>query len=255
MYIQEVSITIANRSNREELFETFQLFVSRYRGSGQKQGELESTFIQGKQMVALPYTLEKDSLHKKYNNHYVNRDREKLETLCGAPLKIRTVGKTSPDYKGPCSCKEPAFYILITNYISITSPVNCGSCGLPVPLYRFPVYNDHGYMDILRWESNYIACDTLQMDSEVGEKWGLNQMENPKSQLSRQGRKICSKLEKLVSKPVYYYLHNYSRYSGDNLNRTCPECQRKWGLKKRLHNLYDFKCDHCRLLSVISPNA
>ncbi len=66
-------------------------------------------------------------------------------------------------------------------------------------------------MPILSWETNYISCDSLQMNCEVGERWALNQMQEITSQLSKQGLEICRKIEELTSIPTYYYLHNYKK--------------------------------------------
>ena len=93
------------------------------------------------------------------------------------------------------------------------------------------------------------------MNCEVGERWALNQMQEVKSQLSRQGLKICQRIEELTDVPTYYYLHNYRKEKSNPLSRPCPVCGDKWNLKEPLNNFYEFKCDRCRILSVVSPNA
>lgn len=255
MYIQEISIDIKTIDDTDELVDEFGLLMSFYRGSGQTQGLLESQYITDNKIVCLPYTLEKNSLAKKRNNFYVNKQTKKVEELCNSKLTFTTVGKTYDSYKGPCKCKKSDFYILITNYASVESPLTCGTCNKSVPLYRLPIYYDYGFMPILNWETNYISCDKLQMNCEVGERWALNQMQEIKSQLSKQGLEICRNIKSLTSIPTYYYLHNYRKLKGDQLSKRCPNCNNKWDLKNKLHNLYDFKCDKCKLLSTISPNT
>jgi predicted nucleic acid-binding Zn ribbon protein len=255
MYIQEISIGIKSKVNKDELMDEFGLLMSYYRSSGQTQGRIESQYITGDKIVCLPYTLEKKSLDKKYNNFYVNRQSKKVEELCHSKLIYNTVGKSYDSYKASCICRKPDFYILTTNYISIDSPLTCGTCNKSVPLYKLPIYHDYGYKPILSWETNYISCDSLQMNCEVGERWALNQMEEITSPLSRQGLEICKKIKELTSVPTYYYLHNYSKFKGDNLSRPCPGCNKKWNLKKSLHNRYNFKCDRCKIVSEVSPNA
>lgn len=255
MYIQQISIKIKSKKDSNELVDEFNLLMAFYRGNGQVQGKIQSEYIKDNKIESLPYTLEKNSLNKKYNNFYVNRQSKKIEELCNSKLEYRTLGKSYENYKTPCTCKSSGFYILTTNYVSIASPLTCGDCNKSVPLYKLPVYYDHGYMPILSWESNYISCDTLQMNCQVGEVWALKQMEDLKSQLSKQGLKICRKIEELTSIPTYYYLYNYVKFKGDNLSRPCPNCGKRWGLKKQLHKYYDFKCDKCKLVSTISPNS
>src|SRR5207237_2311956 len=133
-------------------------------------------------------------------------------------------------------CLKLKFNCVITHYVTIESPLACGSCFRSVPLYRLPKYDDHDYMQILSWETNYISCDSLQMNCEVGERWALNQMQEVKSQLSRQGLKICQRIEELTDVPTYYYLHNYRKEKSNPLSRPCPVCGDKWNLKEPLNN-------------------
>jgi predicted nucleic acid-binding Zn ribbon protein len=255
MYIQEITIDIKTKADKNELMEEFRLLMSFYRDSGQTQGRIESQYFENNKIVCLPFTLEKNSLDKKFNNFYVNRQIEKIEKLCNSKLTLKTAGKSSDTYKTPCNCLKSDFYILITNYVSIESPLTCGNCNKSVPLYRLPQYYDYGYMPILSWETNYISCDSLQMNCEVGERWALNQMQDITSQLSKKGLEICSKIEELTAVPTYYYLHNYKKYKGDQLTRPCPSCNKKWDLKTPLHNHFDFKCDTCKIVSTLSPNS
>jgi predicted nucleic acid-binding Zn ribbon protein len=255
MYIQEISIEINADIDRDELVEEFDLLMGSYRGSGQTQGRIEPQYINENKIVCLPYTLEEDSLNEKYNNFYVNSSIKKIEELCNSTMQYKTAGIYSESYEPPCTCKKPKFYILTTNYVSIDSPLTCGTCNKPVPLYRLPHYDDHGYIPILSWETNYISCDSLQMNCRVGERWALNQMQNVNSQLSKQGLKICRRIEKLTNIPAYYYLYNYKKIRGDESLKPCPICNKEWYLKKQIHGFYDFKCDGCKIISTKSRNS
>jgi predicted nucleic acid-binding Zn ribbon protein len=255
MYIQEISIDIKTKVNKDELIGEFGLLMSHYRSSGQTQGRIESAYIEGDKITCLPFTLEKTSLDKKFNNFYVNRQTKTVEEFCNSKLAFKTVGKSYDSYKTPCKCKTSDFYILITNYVTIESPLTCGTCNKSIPLYRLPVYYDYGFMPILSWETNYISCDSLQMNCEVGERWALNQMQEINSQLSRQGIEICRKIEELTSIPTFYYLHNYKKFKGDQLRRPCPSCNKRWDLKTKLHKHYDFKCVQCKIVSTVSRNS
>ncbi|MFN8393412.1 MAG: DUF2310 family Zn-ribbon-containing protein [Bacteroidia bacterium] len=255
MYVQEISIENLTNADRQEVWETFDLLIGFYRGSGQKLGRIESQYMVGNRMVCLPFTHEADSLGPRYNNYYVNKQTEKLEKLCGSNLKIQTLGKDGVDSEDTCNCSNPTGYLLITDFLTIHSPIRCCSCDRPVPLYRLPIYYDHGYMPILSWESNYTACDRLQMNCEVGERWALRQMQHLDSQLTKQGREICRKIEELSGMPTYCYLYNYSKYKGDDSDRPCPGCGNGWHWVRESPGHYDFKCDKCRIISAISPLA
>ncbi|MFZ4796035.1 MAG: DUF2310 family Zn-ribbon-containing protein [Bacteroidia bacterium] len=255
MYIQEISIEIKSEFDKEELVYEFGYLMVDYRNNGQTQGLIESQYINETRIVCLPSTLEINSLDSNFNNTYVDYRIKKIEEICKSKFKFRTVGKSFDYYIAPCECPKSEYYILITNYATTESPLTCGNCNKSVPLYRLPKYYKDDYLPILSWESNYIACDRLQMNCEVGENWALNQMEKLDSQLSKQGLKICKKIEELTQINTYYYLHNWKKYKGDTLQRHCPGCNNKWGLKKPLHKIYDFRCDKCKLISTISPNA
>lgn len=255
MYIQEISIEINSNTDKDELTDAFNLLMSFYRSNGQTQGKIESQYIDRNKLVSLPFTLEKNALDKGINNFYVNGQSEKLEGLCNSKLTYKTIGKTYESYETPCICKKPEYYILTTNYVSIESPLTCGTCFKSVPLYRLPVYYDHGYMPILRWETNYVSCDSLQMSCEVGERWALNQMQEINSQLSKQGLEICRNIEEQTLIPTYYSLYNYKKYKGNQLARPCPSCHEKWGLETPINNQYNFKCDKCRIISTLSLNS
>ena len=255
MYIQKIYITVNSDYDTNELIDEFGLLMSFYRGSGQTQGKIESQYFSDNVINALPYTLEKDSLDTKNNNHYVNKQIDKIESLCNSKIKISTQGTCYSTPTTVCTCPKPDYYILTTNYLSIDSPITCGGCNKSVPLYQLPKYYDYGYMPILSWESNYQSADTLQMNCEIGERWALNQMQEVDSALTKQGLNICKKIEELTGIPTYYFLHNYKKERGDVTQKKCPKCKNQWHLKEPLHDFYDYKCDNCKLLSLISPNS
>lgn len=256
MYTQEISIEINDSTDYDWLLETFDLLMDSYRTSGQTQGKVESQFVTNNTIICYPYTLEEDALNTKYNNYYVNKWSKDVEEIAKSKLQFRTVGKSHKDYNGQCKCVQSEFYILQTNYVSYASPIVCGTCDLSVPLYKLPMYSDHGYGSILSWESNYQSCDTLNMNCEVGEMWAMKQMWDVNSQLSKQGIEVCKKITELSQIPTYYYLFNYRRirHSQDS-KRKCPCCNGDWLLQEKNCHLYDFKCDTCKLISSLSSNS
>lgn len=255
MFTQEISVSVNSNADLNQVIEEFFFLMCSYRANGQTLGRVESNYINGNKIVFMPFTHEEDSLNKRYNNFYVNDRTQKLEKLCNSSIEYRIAGSITVDDEAPCQCKAPRSYTLLTNGFTIASPINCGECNRSVPLYRLPKYNDHGYLQILSWETNYQACDRLQMNCEVGERWALNQMQELTSQLSKQGLKICRQLEELTSLPVYYFLFDYRKYKTDQTHRLCPGCGGKWYLEKALHDFYEFKCDKCKLVSITSPNS
>jgi predicted nucleic acid-binding Zn ribbon protein len=123
-------------------------------------------------------------------------------------------------------------------------------------LYLIPHTYDDEYYNVITWQSDYKACDSLQMGCKTGERFGSREISKIDSSLSRRGIEICNQITNLTGLPTYYYLHRYNdQKRALEEKRKCPSCGGDWLLKESLHELFDFKCDQCRLLSNISWSA
>lgn len=254
MYKQKISISINTKFDRDKLYEEFEILMSNLCTTGQILSNYETPFITDQELVSYHTTLEKTSLSKKYFDEYTKKRVNDIEQWCNSKLITEVVGKANPDYKGVCKCKKPEFYILFTYTLNSSGLLDCGSCKKVVPLYKLTQLNYNDRHEILSWETNYKACDDLQLLCTVGEKWATRQMSDPKSQLSKQGSDICSRINEATGIPTYYYLHNYRRIAPQkDKTKLCPSCNGNWLLKDRLLDFYDFKCDNCKLLSTFSP--
>ena len=254
MYKQKISISINSRFDRDKLYDEFEALMSNLCKTGQVLGNYETPFIVDNELISYQTTLETTSLSKKYFDEYTKKRLIDIEHWCNSKLKTEVVGKAIPEYKGVCKCKRSDFYILFTYALNSSGFLDCGNCRKVVPIYKLKqlTYNDR--YEMLSWETNYKACDDLQLGCTVGEKWATKQMSDPDSQLSKQGINICKKIMEATGIPTYYYLHNYRHISPQkDKARLCPSCNRKWLLKERLLDFYDFKCDKCKLLSTFSP--
>ena len=259
MFIQEISIEIKNPDiDRAELIDKMEWFIGATVKNGQSQGRFSPTYLHENRLIWLTYALEKTSLSRKNDNVYVKRDRSELEKLCHAKFQVKTLGKDASQTKQICRCKTPSSYILWTNYYSLLSPLDCGDCGGNVPLYRIPKPPEPGeqeYYSIGCWNAAYRACDHLQMLCGFGERWGTRQMQDHDSGLSKDGRKVCRNIEKMVGVPVYYYLYNYRRLTEEqDKQRKCPECGNDWLLDEPWHH-FNFRCGPCRLVSNLTYNS
>jgi predicted nucleic acid-binding Zn ribbon protein len=201
--------------------------------------------------VSLP---ERDSLATTRNNSYGVSALAQLQSQFGLHPKVELLGEdlSLPD---SCACVASSQLVFFTDYLSATSPVRCLDCFAPVPLYRLPHVHDEEHLVILQWAADYRSCDTLQMHSTTGERFGEAQLGAHDSSLSRNGRSLAATLERLTGKPVYYYLHKTrSRGRKAELSRICPSCGAAWLLETRLHH-FDFLCKDCRLASAIAADA
>ncbi len=256
MYIQELTIDIKTDNDIDILVEEFESLLGSFRKSGQSQSNKEAFYITNNSIKCNIATLEKNSIDKKFNTVWVTKQLEKLENLCSSKLQVKVLGTSHENYTGSCKCKDHNFLILYTHMFNNAGALDCGNCFKPIPLYRVKKLTQEIRQSILSWEQNYISCDNLQISCTVGEKWGTKQMTNHKSQLSKQGIEICSEIKKLTGIPTYYYLFNYRKISiKKDKKKPCPSCKGKWLLEKKLHTLYDFKCDKCELISSITSNG
>ncbi|HEY1011612.1 MAG TPA: DUF2310 family Zn-ribbon-containing protein [Herpetosiphonaceae bacterium] len=191
-----------------------------------------------------------DALDPQHHNQYV---RLYLDAApLGAPA-IRILGP-DPGSAEPCACPRPGSYVLFTDYRSLESPIRCGDCFDPVPLYRLPSTYHGEYYDIIRWMGDFQDCDSLQMGCRVLERAAMRQLGDAGSPLSRQGREICARLAGLAGVPVYYRLLRQSgRSQAAERQLRCPGCCGAWLLGEPWHG-FEFRCDACGLVSAIAYN-
>lgn len=192
-----------------------------------------------------------DALEEKYHNSYTKKE---ITTLGKDRVTFEILGE-DPASSDTCQCcnnQERGYLILHTNYLSQESPIDCGNCELPVPLYKLPKTRGDEYFDILMWQKDFQSYDSLQMHG-VGEKFALSQLSQVDSEFSQYGLEICAGITKVCGIPCYYYLYtHYGKSLAEEKQRKCPSCQGEWLLETPIRSLFNFKCDSCHLLSNIA---
>jgi predicted nucleic acid-binding Zn ribbon protein len=197
---------------------------------------------------------EPTSLQSRHANRWIREAMSKLELHGLLKPRVKLLGR-GIDSSTADKCRRPSWYIMMTNYVSIESPLRCGDHYLPVPLYRVPPTHElsSDYYDVLSWQKQWKSCDQLQMACGFGERWATKQISDPRSALSTTGRDLCRLIEDQSGVPTYYYLYRGAgRSAASEAKRPCPACGRKWALPEPLHNVFDFKCDRCRLVSNVA---
>lgn len=194
----------------------------------------------------------RDAFQRANWNEFVRQRIGALRAVKLGRPRVRTLGVV-PETATPCRCTAPKGFFLFTTFLHVEPPLWCIGCNGIFPLYRLPPSATGEHSGVLAWQSNYRACDALQMTSSVGEGFGTRQMSDLDSELSRSGLAVCKDLKRLTGRPVYYYLYREStRSHAVELHRKCPSCGGTWRLKEPLHGKFDFKCGKCRLLSNIA---
>ena len=179
-------------------------------------------------------TPDKNALEPQFNTIYTNRYLHDIET------RIDYLGENM-DIGECCICNEPSWYMLYANNASNGSPLVCGDCGNEIPLYKIQhILGEEEHFSILSWQKVYKSMDNIWMYC-LADRFSKRQLSDPNSQLSRSGMEICTGLEKVLKKPVFYYL--YQPYT---MTDNCPKCGGKWNDSKRTKTV-DFVCDTCRL--------
>ncbi|QIZ77406.1 Zn-ribbon-containing protein [Ferrimonas lipolytica] len=197
---------------------------------------------------------EETSLHHGFASAWVKR---KVDELSEAKLLQPRVKMLGRDINSEQSADElpQQWQVLYTTYVHSCSPLRDGNTLLPVPLYRLPATFNGDHKSVVKWQTEWQACDELQMaGSGAVEFAALNEIADVNSTLFRRGWDLRGRIEYQTKIPTYYYLY---RVGGESLAtehaRPCPRCgSSDWLLDEPLHDLFYFKCDNCRIVSNIS---
>jgi predicted nucleic acid-binding Zn ribbon protein len=203
--------------------------------------------------VILP---DSDALDEKYDNQYIRFWVDKLLTI-GSTQPIRLVrGEEATGSKAQPNAHQPTTYILYTDHASLESPLRNGTTFAGVPLYHIPPLKEEEYQSLIAWQSDYQACDGLQMNDETAVRCAIRELTRLESSLSQRGLSLRDTIYQLTGTPTYYYVMSIrGRSRRHELQRMCPSCKREWLLAEPWHGIFDFRCDSCYLLSNIAWNV
>lgn len=252
MLVAQIQFNIENSENSEAQHDEIDWLLGTYRMDGHILGRESLIAEQPNQFVVFTLIPSEDAFDEATFNKYIQERLEKISSV-GLSQPIYEILSKDPSESSACECKEPPGFILFTTYLTLSSPLRCASCFSPIPLYRIPRFPSEDFHDIISWQSDYQSCDSLQMNWSTGERFATRQFSSYDSSLTQRGLQICQEIKKSTGKTVYYYLYRGNGKSHKTeLKRRCPHCGSEWLLKEAWHNLFDFRCDKCRLLSNIA---
>lgn len=193
-----------------------------------------------------------DALLHSNNNEAVNRAINALNNSGILQPKIDILGQEiHSDMSDPVH--TPTWQILYTSFVQTCSPLRCGEHFAPIPLFHQPPLANGCYKQLINWQQDWQACDQLQMNGRSAEFAALAEIGNVTSSLAQRGKAIAATMEENSGIDTYYYLY---RVGGESLQseqlRRCPQCDGDWALSEPIHQVFDFKCDNCRLVSNLS---
>lgn len=238
---------------RQAVHETIGILLVGWKINGQVLGEEIWTKIPGGYRL-LVRTPARDALSEAHHSDFARKALRHVSSKPLGKMRMRCIGR-EPDTDRECPGHPNAELILFADVYSVESPLRCARCFGPVPLYTMPRNERGDQQDITYWESAYRACHDLEgrRKDAATDTFAQDQLENPESDLSRNGLKICARLQQATGRRTWYYL---TRARGldeaAERERRCPRCGGEWLLPKRWHHRFDFRCERCGLLSRLS---
>jgi predicted nucleic acid-binding Zn ribbon protein len=226
MFVFELRFECFADTTIEAAEKAINAFLEALRANGQILGrEFAVAFNDGefRARLLLP---EKTSLANRYNSPWV---KVTLAGLTAAKLLAPREKFIGQDINSEASNTDaPSWQVLYTSYVHMCSPLRNGDNLLPIPLYQLPATFNGDHKRIIKWQTEWQACDELQM--------------------------AAATIEYLTNIPTYYYLY---RVGGESLesemNRECPRCgSQAWKLEQPLLDLFHFRCEPCRIVSNLS---
>lgn len=196
---------------------------------------------------------EKESLHPRNHSDFVRYCLGQLSAAALLAPKVRVLGRDMNSEQAAENV-TPEWQVLYTTYVHTCSPLRSGDSLLPIPLYRNPPTLNGDHKSVIKWQTEWQACDELQMAGGCrAEHAALRELTDVGSDLFRRGWDIRGRIEYLTKIPTYYYLY---RVGGESLAaeqvRRCPKCGGEWLLDEPLHDIFHFRCEPCRIVSNIS---
>lgn len=154
-------------------------------------------------------------------------------------LKVESLGAVV-SCEESCTCEAPSWYMLYSDLTTEESPVVCGDCTKPVPLYKLPAILDkEGQSNFLNWQDQYKALSRLDTYNYAHD-FTSGEITDPASRINKMGRALCRAMEKAKSVPVFYHLEQ--RKGGD----ACPLCGKEWS-RTANEEISAKLCTFCRI--------
>ncbi len=251
MHVHTIIFSFHRSFLLEKLADLLNGYLSALRMNGQVCGREWTSRLEKDKCCVFVNTPEPCALDERFFSEFVRKAVATAATD-GVEITSQLVGESIEGAK-LCSCTDPSGFALFTTFLSLESPIRCMDCFGVIPLYRFSPLQSGEFYEVICWQSDYQSCDRLQMNCSVLEEPATAQLSELDSSLTSTGRDICTTMSNATGKPFYYYLY---RASGSDFfteqQRRCPSCSGAWSTDRSIHNLFDFKCDHCHLLSNIA---
>ncbi|MFM2485839.1 Zn-ribbon-containing protein [Celerinatantimonas yamalensis] len=252
MYQQQLTFECFDNTTISAAQQAIMAVLDALRYNGQILGrEFPCSFAEGT-FISHVITPENESLHSQFHSPQVRHAMEQLAEANILRPKIKELGREL--FSDTSENGEPVnAYILYTSFIHSCSPLRSMERFLPVPLYHIPPVANGDQNQIIKWQEDWGACDQLQMNGSILEAPAVKEIAEPGTRLFQRGWDLARRINYLTQKPTYLYLYRVGGISLESeQQRLCPVCGGPWHLDEPLHDLFDFRCDNCLLVSNLS---
>lgn len=251
MYLAELRFKIIADTNLTAAEQAIRCYIEALIFNGQVIGREFPTAWQQDAFVSRIVLPTEDALQPRWHS---SKGRQAEQQLSLAGLAYPQLQLLGQDILSQATCLElPSQFVLFTSFADTCSPVRCADTLQPVPLYWLKSATaDHEAL--IRWQLQFQALDEIQLQEQrVLQKTAENSLQQLHSKLNRMGRQLAQQLSKENDSDFYYAL--YSGSSADcslEAEKCCPGCGNNWRLNAPMAELFDFRCEHCLLLSNIA---
>ncbi|CAM3600271.1 hypothetical protein VA7868_02187 [Vibrio aerogenes CECT 7868] len=254
MYVVELQFECFDNTTVSAVEQAIYGLIEAFRFNGQLLGR-EFPVVMGEEGIFSVRAMcpEKQSLHPDYHSDFVKVCLSRLTDAGLLAPKVKIIGLDIHSEQTDTS-ETREWQILYTTYVHTCSPLRNGDNLLPVPLYRIPPTFNGDHKAVIKWQTEWQACDELQMAGGCrAEHAALKELNHPESDLFRRGWDLRGRIEYLTGIPTYYYQYQVGGVSLEaEQQRLCPVCGGEWRLHEPVHDIFHFRCEKCRIISNLS---
>lgn len=253
MWVAELAFKIIANTSYQQAETAVRRYLEALIFHGQVLGREFPTYLAGDEFISRVILPAEDALQQQYHS---SKGQQQLLALGEAGLafpKLQLLGQDlMSNHTDPC--QSPAALILYCRFGFTNSVLYCAEHFAPLPLYLVPPTSALDHEDLVRWQLQYQALDEIQMQEQrVLLKTAEQSLQGLQSKLNQQGRRFAKKLSTQLQKPVYYALYSGSSEDCElEADKCCPGCGGQWRLSEPWHQLFDFCCPACQLVSNIA---
>ena len=228
MYVVEIQFECFDNTTISAVDKAINGLMDALRYNGQILGR-EFPIVMGEGVFTLRLVCpDQDSLHPQYHSDFVKVCIERLADAKLLAPKVRLIGR---DINSEEAAEEnPSWQVLYTTYVHTCSPLPSGNSLLPIPLYRNPPTLNGDHKAVVKWQTEWQACDEIQMAGGCrAEHAVLHEICDTDSVLYKRGMGLRGRIEHITKIPTYYYLYRVGGISlQDEQARLCPSCSGEW---------------------------